>query len=285
LTRQSSSASNPIMSDYVQINRANWDSRVPVHLKGYDLDRFRTDPGFLSGVVRYDLPRLGSIKGLRVAHLQCHIGTDTLSLERLGADVVGLDFSPAAIAAARALAHELGHHATFVESDVYRAGDVLAPASFDLVYTGIGAICWLPDIARWAKVVASLLKPGGRLFIRDGHPMLYALSNPRPDGLLTVEYPYFESSGVELAEATTYEGGGQAIASPTSVSFNHGIGELFTAVSDAGMRTSSFVEHDTAPWNPLGEACEQVDDLGEWRLRGKPSHLPMTFTLVATKSA
>ncbi|MCX5688542.1 MAG: class I SAM-dependent methyltransferase [Planctomycetota bacterium] len=271
------------MSDYVSINLANWDSRVPVHLKGYALDRFRTDPSFLSGVVRYDLPRLGSVKGLRVAHLQCHIGTDTLSLERLGAYVVGLDFSPAAIAAARALAHELGQHATFVESDVYRAGEVLPAASFDLVYTGIGAICWLPDIARWAKVVASLLKPGGRLFIRDGHPMLFALGDARPDGLLTVEYPYFEHQGVTSNESTSYEGDGEALTSPASVSFNHGIGEMLAAVKGAGMDLREFTEHDTAPWNPLDEACEQVGETGEWRLRGRPGHLPMTFTLVATK--
>ena len=272
------------MSDYVHINRANWDSRVPVHLKGYALDRFRTDRGFLSGVVRYDLPRLGSIKGLRVAHLQCHIGTDTLSLERLGADVAGLDFSPAAIDAARALAHELGQHATFVESDVYKAGEVLPAASFDLVYTGIGAICWLPDIARWAKVVASLLKPGGRLFIRDGHPMLFALGDARPDGLLTVEYPYFEHTGITFNEATTYEGDGQTVTSPASVSFNHGIGEMLDAVRKAGLDLREFIEHDTAPWNPLGEACEQFGELGEWRLRDRPRHIPMTFTLIASKS-
>lgn len=272
------------MGDYLHINRANWDSRVPVHLKGYDLGRFRADPEFLSGVVRFDLPRLGSVKGLRVAHLQCHIGTDTLSLARLGAEVVGLDFSPAAIAAARELARELGQAACFVESDVYRAGEVLDEGTFDVVYTGIGAICWLPDIARWARVVASLLKPGGRLFIRDGHPMLYALSDPRPDGLLTVEYPYFESTGIVMSEATTYEGDGGSVASPENISFNHGIGEILSAVMDAGMAMSSFMEHDTAPWNPLGAACEQVGELGEWRLRGKPRHVPFTFTLSANKS-
>jgi SAM-dependent methyltransferase len=272
-----------IMSDYIQINRANWESRVPVHLKGYDLERFRADPKFISGVVRFDLPRLGSVKGLRVAHLQCHIGTDTLSLARLGADAVGLDFSPAAIAAARALAHELALPATFVESDVYCAGEVLEQGSFDLVYTGIGAICWLPDIERWAQVVASLLKPGGRLFIRDGHPMLFALGDARPDGLLTVDFPYFESAGTRCTETSTYEGDGQSLGSPESISFNHGIGEMLAAVKKAGMHLLEFTEHDTAPWNPLGGACEQVGELGEWQLRDRPRHLPMTFTLVARR--
>ena len=182
-----------------------------------------------------------------------------------------------------ALAQELGHAATFVESDVYSAGDVLERGAFDMVYTGIGAICWLPDIARWARVVASLLKPGGRLLIRDGHPMLYSLSDARPDGLLTVEFPYFESAGVEFTEATTYEGDGGPVASPANISFNHGIGEMFSAVADAGMEVCSFIEHDSAPWNPLGDSCEPVGDMGEWRLRGKPRHMPFTFTLIARK--
>ena len=75
------------MADYRQVNRAGWDERAPAHAASpdYDVDRFAADPGFLSSVVRFDLPLLGDISGLRGAHLQCHIGTDTISLSRLGA--------------------------------------------------------------------------------------------------------------------------------------------------------------------------------------------------------
>jgi len=129
------------------------------------VDRY-TDPAYLSDVVQFDLPLLGDITGLRGVHLQCHLGTDTLSLARLGASMTGLDFSGASVEVARALSARCGPAVTSVESEVYRAAAVLDPGSFDLVFTGIGAICWLHDIRRWAAVVAELLATGGRLFLR-----------------------------------------------------------------------------------------------------------------------
>src|SRR6188508_2757099 len=170
------------MADYRDVNRANWDDRAAAHAASgdYNVATFASDPGYLSDVVRFDRPLLGDITGLRGVHLQCHIGTDTISLARLGADMTGLDFSPASLAEARRIAGLAGADVRFVEAEVYDAAGALGPERFDLVYTGIGALCWLPDIARWARVVAGLLRPGGRLFIREGHPMLGTLSDPRP---------------------------------------------------------------------------------------------------------
>jgi 2-polyprenyl-3-methyl-5-hydroxy-6-metoxy-1,4-benzoquinol methylase len=162
------------MGDYVEVNRANWDSRVSHHVSGYDLDSFRSDSAHLSHVVQFDLPRLGSIAGLDVVHLQCHIGTDTLSLARLGAkSVTGLDFSRPALEVATRLAADCGAEIDYVESELYSAVDVLGAGRFDLVYTGIGSLGWLPDIRRWGEVVGALLRPGGRLFIREYHPVLW----------------------------------------------------------------------------------------------------------------
>ena len=150
------------MSDSIEINRASWNERVPAHVAspGYSVARFTEDPKFLSRVVQFDLPRLGDISGLDAVHLQCHIGTDTVSLARLGAQMTGVDFSEPAVEAARALAEATGASARFVVSELYDAPDALGPERFDLVYTGIGAICWLPDIHRWAEVVAALPAPG-----------------------------------------------------------------------------------------------------------------------------
>src|SRR3954449_1364858 len=182
------------MSDYRTVNRASWDERVPAHARSpdYALERFAQDPEFLSDVVRFDLPRLGAVRGARGVHLQCHIGTDTISLARLGARMTGLDFSAPAVAQATALAERVGAAVEFVQADFYDPVERLGAARFELVFTGIGALCWLPDIRRWAAVVAGLLRPGGRLFIREGHPMLWSLEDSRQDRLLAVEYPYFE---------------------------------------------------------------------------------------------
>lgn len=145
------------------LNRAHWDERAPAHAASpdYGLDRLSADPTLLSEVVTFDLPLLGDVRGVRGVHLQCHIGTDTISLARLGADMTGLDFSGASIAEAKRLSARSGTSVDFVESNVYDALNVLPAGSFDLVYTGIGALCWLPEIRPWAAVVAALLRPGG----------------------------------------------------------------------------------------------------------------------------
>jgi SAM-dependent methyltransferase len=256
------------MEDYRTLNKASWDERAPAHAASpdYAVGRFAADPAFISDVVRFDLPLLGDIAGLRGVHLQCHIGTDTVSLARLGASMTGLDFSPAALAQARSLAERTGADARFVEADVYDAVSVLGAAAFDLVFTGIGALCWLPSVRRWAGVVAGLLRPGGRLFIREGHPMLWALDDTRADGLVVVEYPYFER-----AEPLVWDEGGTYVR--TDVVFthnrthewNHGLGEIVTALLDAGLELTGLAEHDSVPWEALPGKMEQVEG-GEWRL-------------------
>jgi SAM-dependent methyltransferase len=267
------------VSDYEAVNLAHWNSRVPHHEQGYRLEQFRDDPVHLSDVVRFDLPRLGPVDGLDVVHLQCHIGTDTLSLARLGArSVTGLDFSAPALEVAARLAADCGAAIDFVESELYALG----AGRFDLVYTGIGALCWLPDIARWAQVVAALLRPGGRLYIREGHPMLWALADPRPDGLMVVEFPYFETEGVLFSEAYSYVAHDEPLASPDLVHFNHGLAQVITAVMGAGLSLTAIEEHDSVPWNGLGDAMEQVAG-GEYRLRVATERLAATYTLQAIK--
>jgi SAM-dependent methyltransferase len=270
-----------------EINLANWESRVPLHTgpDGYDLAGF-DDHQYLSPVVRYDLPRLGRLDGLDVVHLQCHIGTDTVSLSRLGArSVTGLDFSPAAIAAGRALADRAHADVAFAEADVHDAVHALGAGSADLVYTGIGALCWLPDIRRWAGIVAELLRPGGRLFIREHHPVLWTICDPRPDGLLVIEFPYFETGGTRFVELESYAGSG-TVDSPETIIFNHGIGEIFTALLDSGLTLTAFEEHREAPDNPLGELMiESLEFEDEFVLAEGRDRMPLTYTLQAAKPA
>jgi SAM-dependent methyltransferase len=273
------------VDDYRTVNRANWDERAPAHAASadYAVERLIADPAYVSDVVAFDRPLLGDLTGQRGVHLQCHIGTDTLSLTRLGARMTGLDFSAASLAEARKLAERAGADLDYVQSDVYGAPEVLGRGGFDLVYTGVGALCWLPDIARWARVVADLLRPGGRLFIREGHPMLWSLADPRPDKLLTVEYPYFEQ-----AEPTVWNEGGTYVETDTVFTanttheWNHGLGETVTALLDAGLHLTGLVEHHTVPWEALPGLMTQVAP-NEWQLTDRPERLPHTYTLQAVR--
>ena len=273
------------MEHYYEFNRASWDERAPAHAASpdYALERFVEDPAFLSEVVRFDLPRLGDINGLKGVHLQCHIGTDTLSLARLGAQMTGLDLSPASLAQARELSRRAGPHVEYVESELYDAVSVLGAGSFDLVFTGIGALCWLPSVSRWAQVVADLLVPGGRLFIREGHPVLWSVEYERPDRLLVLEYPYFErEQALVWDEPGTYVETDAVFEQNITHEWNHGLGEIVTAVLDAGMNLTMLVEHDSVPWEPLPGQMVQ-DEHGEWRLADRPERLPLTYTLQAIK--
>jgi SAM-dependent methyltransferase len=270
------------MTDWFDLNRANWDERAVPHAASeqYAVERFVSDPDFLSDVVRFDLPRLGDIAGLRAVHLQCHIGTDTLSLHRLGARVSGLDFSGPALVQARDLARRAGADIDYVEAAVYDALDVLPAGAFDLVFTGIGALCWLPDVRRWAEIVAGLLRPGGRLFLREGHPMLWALDEDRED-VLAVAYPYFEhTEPLVFDEPGTYVQTEHVFQHTRSASWNHGLGEIVTALLETGFRLTMLVEHDSVPWEALPNRMDLLPD-GEYRLRERPERLPHSYTLQA----
>ena len=271
------------MSDYASVNLANWNSRVPHHLEGYNLSSFRSDPDFISDVVRFDRARLGTLGDLDIVHLQCHIGTDTLSLARLGArSVTGLDFSAPALEAATRLARECGSEIDYVLSELYGALDVLGEDNFDLVYTGIGALCWLPDIRQWASVVAGLLRRGGRLFMREFHPIVWAMGDPRPDGLLVLEYPYFENEGITFFSDKSYVEHAGGLDSPESRVFNHALGEIVTALLEAGLTLHYFEEHRSAPSMTLEDMVKD-DDTGEYRLRNSIDTFPLTYTLIAEK--
>lgn len=287
--------------DYLAVNRANWDSRAPIHVQNYGIDRLLADPSALSQVVAFDQPRLGDLTGLDVVHVQCHIGTDTLSLHRLGGRVSGVDLSPASLAEARKLAADAGADIDYVESDVYSAAAALGGKQFDLVYTGIGALGWLPDIHRWAEVVASLLRPGGRLFIREGHPVLWAsivvqvsadpvdrLQQPAISATgqetVALELPYFELlEPMAWTEELTYAGDDR-VGSPDTLEWNHGLGEIITALFDAGLQLTSLTEHDSVPWEALPGLMDFDEATGEYRLHDRPERLPATYTLTAVKS-
>ncbi|SDQ77837.1 Methyltransferase domain-containing protein [Pseudomonas sp. UC 17F4] len=272
------------MTDPIELNRRNWDERAPLHAASgdYEVETFVADPAHLSEVVRFDLPRLGDIRGQRAVHLQCHIGTDTLSLSRLGAEVSGLDFSAQSLAQARALAQRCAARIDYVEADVYAADQVLPAAAFDLVYTGIGALIWLPSIERWARTVAALLKPGGRLFLREGHPMLLAVNEDHQDKLV-IEYPYFEREAPTVWDSgETYVETDGVLEQTVTHEWNHGLGEIISALLKHGLQITALEEHDSIPWEALPGQMSK-DEGGEWLLDKDRWRLPLSYTLQAVK--
>jgi SAM-dependent methyltransferase len=274
--------------EYIDLNRAGWDERAPVHAASptYEVDRLLSGPHELSHVVAFDLPRLGDVSGARGLHLQCHIGTDTLSLSRLGAQMTGLDFSPAALEQACRIARKAGAAIDFVQADVYRAPQALGRGRFDLIYTGVGALCWLPSIERWAAIVDELLEPGGRLFVREGHPMLWTIDEARAtaDGVIAVTHDYFERPEPYVEESSeSYAETDVELSSVAMHSWNHGLGEIVTALLDRGLSVAGLAEHDSVPWNALPARMVR-DARGEYRLLERPWRLACSYTLQAVKA-
>ncbi|KAF4513376.1 hypothetical protein G6O67_000652 [Ophiocordyceps sinensis] len=271
-------------------NRARWDERAAAHAKSpdYKVDRFIHDTAYVGDVVEFDRRRLGDITGLNCIHLQCALGTGTLGLARLGAaSVTGLDFSAASVDEARNLARATtgsgGDRLAFVVASVYDSLKVVPPQSFDLVFTGIGSLNWLPSVERWAKVVAGLLKPGGRFFMREMHPMLVAVDYEREDGVV-IKYPYFERP-----EPTEYDDpgshidtNGQQFATTKGYEYSHGVGEVVQALIDQGLRITALEEHQSSPWNALPTQMQHVGR-GEFALTDQPWRMAHSYTLQALK--
>lgn len=230
----------PEGADWLALNRANWDARVPIHASS----RFYDVPGFVAGrscLREFELAEVGDVDGRTLLHLQCHIGTETLSWARLGATVTGLDFSAPALDTARAVAEQIGAtDARFVESDVYEAATALEGQTFDIVYTGLGALCWLPDLERWARTAASLVKPGGFLYLAEFHPFCDILAD---DGK-TIEFDYFSTEPRVWEEDATYTDGASLSEHAVSVDWQHGIGDVVSALLAADLRIELLHEHD-----------------------------------------
>ncbi len=164
-------------------------------------------------------------------------------------------------------------------SELYESAEALAGETFDIVYTGVGAINWLPDIAGWARVVRGFVAPGGTFYIREGHPSLWSLDWDVTDRLV-IRFPYFEiDDPVEWDEDATYAGSG-TVASTRTYEWNHGIGEIFGALTGAGLRVLRLDEHRELEWQ--GHPMMVEGDDGLWRFPGEfADRVPVMYTMVA----
>jgi SAM-dependent methyltransferase len=265
-------------------NRANWDERVGLHLgsRGYDLPALRAGSARLNGIEEAELP---PIAGKRIVHLQCHFGADSLKLAQRGAEVVGLDFSHPAITAARSLASELGlsGRTQFVCADLYDTLQAIPqPHGFDLAFVTWGAICWLPDIVRWAAIVAALLRPGGSLYLAEGHPTAYVFDDATrsADGMPGLFVPYFSGEPLIETDGSDYADREARLENAITYTWMHPIGEVVTSLIGSGMTLDWLHEHDAVPWQ-MFEILVQ-DPTGLYRWPDKP-WLPLAFSLAATR--
>jgi SAM-dependent methyltransferase len=267
------------MDPRVAQNRENWDDRTEIHLGSefYDVERWlREQPGPRAR----EISALGDVSGLSLLHLQCHFGLDTLQWARAGATVAGLDFSPVAIEAARDIARRAGlaDRSEFVCSDVYDATNALGARTFDVVYVSLGALCWLPSVDRWAAQVAALIAPGGRFLIHDVHPAAWALA----DDSLTIEHTYFEEADPFVDDSPdTYTDADRPLVRRRSYEWNHGIGEIVTALIRHGLRLEWLEEHDWTVW-PRFPWLVRNGDENFGPPPGTP-RVPLSFSLLASR--
>ena len=263
------------MDERIKTNRLMWNDAVDVHLRSsfYDVEGFKRGGEALHSI---EIEEVGEVAGKSLLHLQCHFGMDTMAWARRGAKVTGLDFSDKAIEAARSLSNELKIPAEFVCASVYDAAAAIG-REFDIVFSSYGAICWLPDLEEWARVIARCLKRGGFFYICDMHPFLSIFDNCEGSGY-RLEHSYFRTEGVIDPPHPDY-------ADPTHVGeydgyeWIHTVGEIQNSLIEAGLKIEFWHEFPMCVWQCL-KAAKCGED-GYYRIDGDP--LPLLFSVKATR--
>lgn len=263
-------------------NLRSWDERVALHVADrsgiYDVEAFLAGGDTLMPIESVEL---GDIQGLRVAHLQCHFGLDTLSLARRGAkNVVGLDYSQKAISTARDLADRSSLAARFECANVYDAPRVLGTGSYDLVYVTWGALNWLPHISTWADCVSELLVSGGRLYLAECHPIMARLE--WIDNQLTFAYPVDTERAERFEDPVSYAGDGTPLLNATTYEWIHSLGLIASSLVASGLRIEFLREHDTLPWPAIPVMVPAEGRM--FKLPDGMSGPPASFSLSATKA-
>ncbi|WP_266076599.1 class I SAM-dependent methyltransferase [Haladaptatus caseinilyticus] len=266
--------------DLLRTNRNRWDELAEHHpdTEFYDIERF-LDGG--STLRPLELDELGEIRGQSLLHLQCHFGLDTLSWAREGATVTGVDFSGTAIEMARELADEADLDAEFVRANIYDLPDEL-DGDFDVVFTSYGVLAWLPDLESWADVIEETLVPGGTFYMAEIHPLGTTFADLRPDGTANIEHSYFEDGATRYEVEGTYADWDADIENTTAVEWQHGLGEVVTALASAGLKIEFVHEFPFSCYQQF-PAMEQGED-GWWRVPDAEEHVPFTFSVKAKKA-
>ncbi len=260
--------------DYLNVNKQTWNNKTDVHIASdfYDMKSFMNGKPTLNSI---ELELLGDVKDMKILHLQCHFGQDSISLSRLGANVTGVDLSDKAIERATEIAQKLNIDATFICCDIYDAPKFI-DEKFDIVFTTYGTIGWFPDIDKWANVVSHFLKPSGKLVFAEFHPVVWMFDND----FKTVFYNYFNVEPIIEDESGTYADRYSDISSQT-ITWNHPISEVINSLIKNGLQINSFSEFDYSPYDCFNETEEF--ELGKFRIKHFGNKIPMVYSIQATK--
>jgi ubiquinone/menaquinone biosynthesis C-methylase UbiE len=258
----------------IEINKETWNKKTDIHIRSdfYDMN------GFLNGntsLNEIELKLLGNIKGKRVLHLQCHFGQDTISLQKLGASVVGIDLSDNAIKTAKEIATQVNSNSSFICCNIYDLPNYLNE-EFDIVYTSYGTISWLPDMDKWAKIISRFLKPNGKFIFVEFHPVVWMFD----DRFEKVGYDYFNTGAIIETESGTYADKSAPITQ-TSVNWNHSISEVVNALLKNGLTLNALEEYDYSPYNCFANTIEIEPK--KYTIKHIEKKIPMVYALVATK--
>lgn len=260
--------------NYIEINRQSWNRRTEVHLTSdfYNLEEFLTGKNSLNDI---EIKMLGDISGKSILHLQCHFGQDSISLARLGAHVTGVDLSDKAIASAKNIAKQTKTKASFICCDVYDLTQHLNK-QFDIVYTSYGTIGWLPDLDKWAKIIANFLKPNGKFIFVEFHPVVWMFD----DNFQNISYRYFNSGAIRETLEGTYADRDADIVQEY-ISWNHGLSEVINNLIKNGLFIDTLDEYDYSPYNCFNNTIEFEPN--KFRIAHLENKIPMVYAISATK--
>ncbi len=259
---------------YFEANKYNWNQRTTVHKDSafYDLAGFKAGASVLTPI---ESDELGNVSGRSLLHLQCHFGMDTLDWARRGAKVTGVDLSDVAIGEANKLSSEMGLDARFICCNVYDTS-LHIKDQFDIVFTSYGTIGWLPDLAPWAAMIFERLKPGGRFYIAEFHPVVWMFD----DDFTHIKYSYENQEVIVTESEGTYTDRNADIKGK-EYSWNHSISEVLNALINAGLKIEMFNEHMYSPYPCFRNVVEF--EKGKWHIKGLEGKIPMVYSLKAIR--
>lgn len=273
--------------DQIHANKLHWDDRADFHVgqalnqdtpAGYRINEFLAGKCTLRPC---EIESLGDAAGKSLVHLQCHIGLDTISWARRGANATGVDLSGKSIHYARELAQKTGVKADFHECDVYATADVLG-RTYDIVYTSRGVLVWLPDLDRWARTVARLMHAGSVFYIHEEHTLMDCFEPVGDAGQeqFVLKYDYF-ANAIETGENGTYTDRQAKLAHPKNYQWQHRLGDVVTALARAGLVIDEMKEMPEGFYQRHPQMQRQSD--GTWTMPKHLAKVPLSFSIRAHK--